>query len=109
MMSLPLTNASVSTPAPHTRYQLRRGWRLQWEAMQGGYVILYPEGMVTLSPTAGAILVLVDGRQTLATIIATLQQRYPDADSLATDVTQFLHDAEQNGWLIRQELAHEAR
>ncbi|MDX1712871.1 MAG: pyrroloquinoline quinone biosynthesis peptide chaperone PqqD, partial [Halomonas venusta] len=45
----------------HDIYQLRRGWRLQWEAIQGCHVILYPEGMVKLSATAGAILEQVDG------------------------------------------------
>lgn len=87
-------------------YQLRRGWRLQWEAIQDCHVILYPEGMVKLSPTAGAILEQVDGHQRVADIIATLQQRYPEADTLADDVTQFLAEARANGWLVIKETQH---
>lgn len=85
-------------------YQLRRGWRLQWEAIQGCHVILYPEGMVKLSATAGAILEQVDGQQTIGDIIATLQQRYPGAETLADDVVQFIDEARSNGWLAVKEV-----
>lgn len=85
-------------------YQLRRGWRLQWEAIQGCHVILYPEGMVKLSATAGAILEQVDSRHSIADIIATLQQRYPGAESLADDVVQFIEEARGNGWLAVKEV-----
>lgn len=87
-------------------YQLRRGWRFQWEAVQNCHVILYPEGMVKLSPTAGAILEQVDGQQSVAAIIATLQQRFPGADSLADDVVQFLDEARANGWLAVKDAQH---
>ncbi|NDL69076.1 pyrroloquinoline quinone biosynthesis peptide chaperone PqqD [Halomonas alkaliphila] len=88
----------------HDIYQLRRGWRLQWEAIQGCHVILYPEGMVKLSATAGAILEQVDGQQTIGDIIATLQQRYPGAETLADDVVQFIDEAHSNGWLAVKEV-----
>ncbi|MGM0832077.1 pyrroloquinoline quinone biosynthesis peptide chaperone PqqD [Halomonas qinghailakensis] len=88
----------------HDIYQLRRGWRLQWEAIQGCHVILYPEGMVKLSATAGAILEQVDGQQTIGDIIATLQQRYPGAETLADDVVQFIDEARSNGWLAMKEV-----
>ena len=88
----------------HDIYQLRRGWRLQWEAIQGCHVILYPEGMVKLSATAGAIIEQVDGHHSIADIIATLQQRYPGAESLADDVMQFIDEARGNGWLAVKEV-----
>lgn len=90
----------------HDIYQLRRGWRFQWEAAQDCHVILYPEGMVKLSATAGEILEQVDGQKRVADIIATLQQRYPDADTLADDVVQFLDEARANGWLAIKEAQH---
>lgn len=85
-------------------YQMRRGWRLQWEAIQGCHVILYPEGMVKLSTTAGAILEQVDGHQSVADIITTLQRRYPGAETLAYDVVQFIEEARANGWLAVKEV-----
>lgn len=94
------------TYSPHDVYQLRRGWRLQWEAAQECHVILYPEGMVKLSATAGEILQQVNGQQNVGDIITTLQQRYPEADTLADDVVQFLDEARTNGWLAVKEAQH---
>ncbi|MFL6613691.1 MAG: pyrroloquinoline quinone biosynthesis peptide chaperone PqqD, partial [Pantoea agglomerans] len=57
----------------------RRGYRMQWEAAQDTHVVLYPEGMAKLNETAAAILELVDGKQDIAAIIATLDSRFPEA------------------------------
>ncbi len=35
---------------------INRQFRLQWEAAQDKYVLLYPEGMVKLNGSAGEIL-----------------------------------------------------
>lgn len=80
---------------------LRPGWRLQWEAAQGGHVLLYPEGMVQLNDSAGAILSLVDGERDVAALIDELTRRYPEAssDELAQDVIEFFVDALQQGWI----------
>ena len=40
---------------------IARGMRLQWEAAQEAHVLLYPEGMVKLNGSAGAILSRCDG------------------------------------------------
>lgn len=90
----------------HTNiYQLRRGRRFQWEPAQGSYVILYPEGMVKLSASAGAILEQVDGQQNVSDIIHALCQHYPQAEpsALARDVEAFLAEAYDNGWLHLRE------
>jgi pyrroloquinoline quinone biosynthesis protein D len=80
---------------------LRPGWRLQWEEAQGCHVLLYPEGMVQLNDSAGAILSLVDGERDVAALIDELTRRYPDAssDELAQDVIEFFVDALQQGWI----------
>ena len=80
-------------------FYLRSGWRLQWEPAQQRHVLLYPEGMVQLNDSAGAILELVDGQRNVADLIEELQQRYPEAPSLGQDVREFLVDAEQQGWI----------
>jgi pyrroloquinoline quinone biosynthesis protein D len=80
-------------------YDLRPGWRLQWEPAQQRHVLLYPEGMVQLNESAGAILGLIDGQRNVADLIAELQQRYPDAPSLGQDVREFLVEAEHKGWI----------
>ena len=76
----------------------RRGYRMQWEAAQDTHVVLYPEGMAKLNETAAAILELVDGKQDIAAIIATLDSRFPEAGGVGADVLEFLQSAyEQKG------------
>lgn len=79
--------------------RLRRGFRFQWEPAQQAHVLLYPEGMVKLNGSAGAILGEVDGLREVEAIIADLQRQFPDVPSLDADVREFLNDAEQRHWI----------
>lgn len=81
--------------------RLRPGWRLQWEETQQRHVLLYPEGMVQLNDTAGAILAQLDGHRDVNEVTRTLQARYPEAPAAAIeqDVHDFLVDAAQQGWI----------
>lgn len=40
----------------------RQGYRFQFEPAQNGFVILYPEGMIKLNESAGAIGQYIDGK-----------------------------------------------
>ena len=80
--------------------RLRPGFRFQWEPAQNAHVLLYPEGMVRLNESAAAILSEIDGKSTVADIVARLEQRFPDAGALDGDVTGFLEDARQKAWII---------
>jgi coenzyme PQQ biosynthesis protein PqqD len=72
--------------------------RLDFDAVRGRPVLLYPEGAVLLNDTGKAILELVDGRRTIGEIAALLGERY-QADVTA-DVAEYLtHLAERE--LIR--------
>ena len=73
-------------------------FRLQWEQAQDCHVILYPEGMVKLSTSAGEIMKKCDGEKSVANIIAELNTQFPDAD-LDGDVYKFLEEAHENGWI----------
>lgn len=86
------------TLQPDHIISIARGVRLQWEEAQDSFVLLYPEGMVELSETAGTILSHCDGTASLAQIIDTLQQAFPEAD-LAEDVREFLEDMYAKGWV----------
>jgi len=85
-----LDSASIPKVAP--------GFRLQWEEAQACYVILYPEGMVKLSASAGEIMKYCDGKRSIEKITEQLTAAYPQAD-LAADVFKFLEVAYGNGWL----------
>ena len=80
----------------------RRGWRFQWEPTQDCFVLLYPEGMVKLNETAGAILNQIAGERSVSSIIKNLEALYPEAGELEGDVLEFLSEAQQNGWLAKE-------
>ncbi|MDA8486919.1 pyrroloquinoline quinone biosynthesis peptide chaperone PqqD [Pseudomonas resinovorans] len=79
--------------------QFRRGYRLQWESAQGCHVLLYPEGMIRLNESAGAIANQIDGQRDVATIIHNLNALYPGAPELAEDVVQFMEVANEKFWI----------
>ena len=74
------------------------GFRLQWEESQGAHVLLYPEGMVRLGESAGAILSRCDGERTLEGVVESLLEAFPGAD-LEADVVEFLTIALEKGWI----------
>jgi pyrroloquinoline quinone biosynthesis protein D len=80
------------------RPAIARGKRLQWEPAQEAHVLLYPEGMVKLNGSAGAIMSRCDGVATVAEIVADLERTY-DTQGLGPDVQAFLAHALENNWL----------
>ena len=85
-----------------TRPAIPRGMRLQWEPAQDTHVLLYPEGMVKLNGSAGAIMSRCDGERTLADIVADLERAY-GATGLAADVRAFVALAVEKHWLELRE------
>jgi pyrroloquinoline quinone biosynthesis protein D len=85
-------------PDCHGRPSLKKMFRLQWEIAQDAYVLLYPEGMVKLNPSAGEILARCDGTRELDDIIGELEDLF-SASNLAADIYRFIDHARQRGWL----------
>lgn len=77
---------------------LKTMYRFQWEPAQSAHVLLYPEGMVKLSGSAGEILKRVDGQRSIAIIIDELKTAFGGAP-LDDDVRNFLAQAQSNGWI----------
>ncbi|ANB24852.1 coenzyme PQQ synthesis protein D [Alteromonas stellipolaris] len=76
-------------------------FRLQYEKVQDGYVLLFPEGMIKLNPSASEILTLVDGVRTTDDIAVALRKAFPDApEDLEDDVATFLQHAEEKKWVV---------
>ncbi|WP_333843927.1 pyrroloquinoline quinone biosynthesis peptide chaperone PqqD [Pelomicrobium sp.] len=92
-MSKPLVLEDVPRLTAH--------FRLQWEEAQQAWVLLYPEGMVRLSPSAAEIMRRVDGTTPVGGIVADLERAYPGAD-LRRDVMEFLEVAHERGWIRKQ-------
>jgi pyrroloquinoline quinone biosynthesis protein D len=81
---------------------IAHGMRLQWEAAQEAHVLLYPEGMVKLNGSAGAIMSRCDGVRSVAQIIADLERSY-DLSGLGPDVLAFIELALDKHWLELRE------
>ena len=91
------------TDMPDTvRPAVAEGLRLQWEPAQEAHVLLYPEGMVKLNGSAGAIMSRCDGARTIADIVADLERSY-GLTGLAADVRAFVALALQKRWLELRE------
>jgi pyrroloquinoline quinone biosynthesis protein D len=78
--------------------QLSKLFRLQWEEAQNSYVLLYPEGMVQLNPSAAEILKRCDGTRDISSIVADLESAF-SATELGPDVEEFLIAAQERGWI----------
>jgi pyrroloquinoline quinone biosynthesis protein D len=78
------------------------GMRLQWEPAQEAHVLLYPEGMVKLNGSAGAIMSRCDGERTLDEIVADLERTF-GTRGLSADVNAFVAFALQKRWLELRE------
>lgn len=77
-------------------------FQLQWEKKQDCFVLLYPEGMVQLSQSAGEIMNLCDGKNTAYDITNLLEEKF-NLVGLLTDVKEFLEDAMSRKWVIYNE------
>ena len=78
--------------------KLSRLFRLQWEEAQNSFVLLYPEGMVTLNQSSAEILKRCDGQRDVAAIVADLEAAF-SATGLRADVEDFLRVAAERSWI----------
>jgi len=74
-------------------------FQLQWEEKQDCFVLLYPEGMVQLSQSAGEILNLCDGQNTALDITSKLEEKF-STSGLQDDIVEFIEDAMERNWVI---------
>jgi pyrroloquinoline quinone biosynthesis protein D len=90
----------VSAEAVHdaSRPSIGRGFRLQWEAAQNAYVLLFPEGMIKLNGSAGEIMKRCNGQATIAEITADLERAF-ETSGLSSDVIAFVEMARAKQWL----------
>lgn len=77
----------------------RQGYRFQFEPAQNAFVILYPEGMIKLNDSAGAIGQHINGQQNVAAIVALLKQQFGDIAEIEQDVIDYMRVAQQQYWI----------
>ena len=88
----------MSRISADARPAIAHGMRLQWEPAQQAHVLLYPEGMVKLNGSAGAIMSRCDGARSVADIVADLERSF-ETSGLEADVRAFLELALEKRWL----------
>lgn len=81
---------------------IANGYRLQFEQAQESWVLLYPEGMVKLNPSASEILQCCDGLASVESITQTLEKKF-ETTGLQDDVVAFLTIARDQHWLSLKE------
>ena len=63
--------------------------RLKWDEVRQKPLLLYPEGVLVLNPTAHEVVVLCDGQRTVAGIVQTLGGKF-GSDMIDQDVKELL-------------------
>ncbi|MEY3171603.1 MAG: Coenzyme synthesis protein [Pseudomonadota bacterium] len=80
-------------------YKIAAHHRFQWEEAQQSHVILFPEGMVKLNGSAGEVLSLVDGRNSIDQIIASLKIKFKDVEGIEKDILSMIQFALDKAWI----------
>jgi pyrroloquinoline quinone biosynthesis protein D len=82
-----------------TRPRLVTGARLRYDEVREEHLLLIPEGVVRLNPTAAEVLELCDGERSLDDIVGALGERYDGAD-LRDDVHELVDAMAQKGLVV---------
>jgi coenzyme PQQ biosynthesis protein PqqD len=82
-----------------TRPRLVTGARLRYDEVREEHLLLIPEGVVRLNPTAAEVLELCDGERSIGEIVDALAARYDGAD-LRADVQELIDAMAQRGLVV---------
>jgi pyrroloquinoline quinone biosynthesis protein D len=82
-----------------TRPRLVTGARLRYDEVREEHLLLIPEGVVRLNPTAVEVLELCDGERSLDDIVGALSMRYGGAD-VRGDVLELVDAMTQRGLVV---------
>ena len=82
-----------------TRPRLVGGARLRYDDVREEHVLLIPEGVVRLNPSAAEVLGLCDGERSLDDIVGALSARYEGSD-VRDDVLALVDAMAQKGIVV---------
>jgi pyrroloquinoline quinone biosynthesis protein D len=63
--------------------------RLKWDEVRQKPLLLFPEGVLVLNPTAHEVVSLCDGQRTVGEIVKTLGEKF-HSDTIDADVKELL-------------------
>jgi pyrroloquinoline quinone biosynthesis protein D len=80
---------------------LARRARMRWDGARNQHVLLYPEGVLTLTEQAAEVLELVNGQRHLDDIVDTLVERYRDVarEEIYRDVLELVERLRARGFI----------
>ena len=73
--------------------------RLKWDEVRQKPLLLFPEGVLVLNPTANEVVTLCDGQRTVAEIVKILSEKFSN-DALDGDVKELLSRLAGKGLLV---------
>lgn len=88
--------------------------RLKFDKVRGKHLLLLPEKVVVLNETAASILTLCNGKETVHTITEKLRNSikvhssetdgnaWPDFEKMEQDISHFLGEMVEQGWVVIQ-------
>jgi len=82
-----------------TRPRLLTGARLRYDEVREEHVLLIPEGVVRLNPSAAQVLELCDGERSLDDIVGAISARYEGVD-VRDDVLELVDAMAQRGLVV---------
>jgi pyrroloquinoline quinone biosynthesis protein D len=82
-----------------TRPRLVTGARLLYDEVRGEHLLLVPEGVVRLNPTAAEVLALCNGERSVNEIVSALSARYDGID-LRDDVRVLVDAMTRRGLVV---------
>jgi pyrroloquinoline quinone biosynthesis protein D len=82
-----------------THPRLVTGARLRYDEVREEHVLLIPEGVVRLNPTAAEVLELCDGERSIDDIAGALSARYDGAE-VGDDVRELIDAMAQRGLVV---------
>ena len=74
---------------------INKYYKFQYEKIKKSFVLLYPEGVVTLNHTSTEILKLCNGNNNINDIKNQLLKKYDNVDGL----DEFVNEAIENKWI----------
>lgn len=80
-------------PRINTKYLFR------WEKSQDAYILLYPEGVIKLNPSAAEILKRCTGELSVADMITELRELFIGAPDIEQSIYKFLENSHAKGWI----------
>lgn len=86
---------------PHDHPTVNPMFLLRWEKTQDAHVLLYPEGVIKLNPSAAEILKRCTGNITVTDLVNEMKALFVDvsAEELENGIYRFLETSYAKGWI----------